>query len=124
MSTKQGIIKLLTDRPVAYHPLLAKISGGVTAGVLLSQLLYWTGKQRDPEGWIYKTQAELEEETGLTRYEQEHARKQLRKANILQEKRKGTPAKLYFKIDLDELSRMLENPTQGCGNPASLKGGT
>jgi len=120
--TKQAFLAILTDRPVAYHPLFAKLCGGVTAGVLLSQLFYWIDKQKDPDGWIYKTQAEFTEETGLTRYEQEHARKQLRGLGVLREKKKGIPAKLHYEIDLEALTSLLDSSIQGWGNPAYKDG--
>lgn len=107
-------------RPVAYYPNLVPVAGSVAATVLLCQFLYWDGKQEDEEGWIYKTQAEIKAETGLSRYEQEGAREKLRKYGILEEKRAGIPAKLYFRINQDKLheqweaqSRMRENPIQG-----------
>ena len=67
--SKEALLVLLHDRPVAYHPALVKVAGSVTAALFLSQLLYWHGKGSDPE-WIYKTQADMEEETGLSRREE------------------------------------------------------
>jgi hypothetical protein len=40
---------------------------GPKGAIFISQLFYWKGKQQDPNGWIYKTKCELEEETGLAR---------------------------------------------------------
>lgn len=113
---------LLRDvgRPVAYYPKLVPITGSTNATILLCQFLYWEGKQHDEDGWIYKTQADINEETGLTRYEQEGARKKLRESGILEEKRSGIPAKLYFRVDHDKLhnlwesqARMQKTPIQG-----------
>ena len=42
--TKEAVIKLLGDRPVAYHPILARVLRGVNEAVFVSQLLYWYGK--------------------------------------------------------------------------------
>ena len=97
--------ELLRDlgRPVAYYPALVPVAGSVNASILLCQLLYWDGKQDDPEGWIYKTQDDLREETGLTRAMQEEARDKLRKNGILEEVKRGIPAKLYYRIDQDAL---------------------
>lgn len=98
---------VLFDPPVAYHPVIARAVGSVTAGVLLSQLCYWTPRAQDPEGWIWKTQEALLEETGLTRREQETARRTLVTAGILEEKRAGVPARLYFRVDVDKLHDLL-----------------
>lgn len=96
-----------TDRPIAYHPILAKVFGSVTSALFLSQLGYWSDKGADPSGWIWKTEAEMTEETGLSRSEQQTAREVLVWSGVLQEKRKGVPARMWFKIDWDMLDIAL-----------------
>lgn len=112
---KSALLAILTDRPIAYHPLFAKLCGGVTAGIFLSQLFYWAGKEKDPDGWTYKTQADFTEETGLTRWEQERARQSLKASGVLEEKRKGIPATMHYKINFDALTTLLESnvPVRG-----------
>jgi hypothetical protein len=78
-------------RPVVYYPSLNAITGSVTATIFLANLFQWSSAQRDFDGWIYKTQEEIEAETGLSRREQETARKQLRSAALLKEERRGCP---------------------------------
>ncbi len=90
-------------QPVAYYPKLAQVTGGVVANLFLCQMYYWQGKQDDPNGWIYKTQPEIEAETGLGRTEQELARQLLRRRGLLQERYKGLPRRLEFWLDQDEL---------------------
>jgi hypothetical protein len=95
------------DRPIAFHRIFVTLTGSVAAGLLLSQALYWSRRTTPLSGWFYKTQAEWEEETGLKRSEQETARKRLRQTTFWEEKRRGIPAKLYFRVDLAELERVL-----------------
>ncbi len=95
-------------RPVVYYPSLNAITGSVGATVFLANLFQWSGTQRDPEGWIYKTQEEIEAETGLSRREQETARKQLRAATLLREERRGVPARLYYLIQVETLNAAWE----------------
>ena len=45
----------------------AEVRANYPAAVLLDQLLFWTPKSKDAEGWIYKTLDEWAEETLLTR---------------------------------------------------------
>lgn len=97
------------DRPIAYYPALTEITGGVKETILLCQLIYWTGKQHDSEGWIYKTQKEILEETGLSRKEQETARRHLRDKGFVEEKFTGVPRKLYFRVNLDAINEAWEN---------------
>ena len=126
----EAIKNLLTDKPIAYHPILARIGGSITAGIFLSQLLYWTGKGAAPDGWIWKTQEEMETETALTRYEQEGARKNLLKRGILEEQRRGIPARMYYRVNLDALGELLaepqtsmgKNPNLECGKPTDSNG--
>jgi hypothetical protein len=99
-------IKNLIARPIAYHRAFA-IFGGATVAIFLSQAYYWTDRGEDPTGWFYKTRDEWERETGLTRSEQETARRKLRDQGILEEKLKGVPCQLYFKVNEDRLMELL-----------------
>jgi len=96
----------LTDigRPVAYYPSLTEITGGVKETVFLCQLIYWHGKQWDPDGWIVKTAAAMTAETGLTPREQKRARETLKRRGLLEEKLAGIPATLHFRLCLDVLN--------------------
>lgn len=106
--TKAALLAILGDRVVAYHPLVARALGGATVGILFSQLFYWTGRGADPDGWIYKTQAEITEETALTRWEQETARKKLKALGVLEEKYQDMPRRLYFRVDVDKAIELMQ----------------
>jgi hypothetical protein len=109
MTDKETFKEFLHSKPVAFYPDFSEIGGSTNAGILLSQLFYWRDKQQDADGWIYKSQKDWKKEISLTRTEQENARKKLRDAKILQEKLKGNPAKLYFKIDFDKMIEALSS---------------
>jgi hypothetical protein len=95
-------------RPVAFYPGLKKLTNSTTATILLCQFLYWTDKTLD--GWFWKSCEQLEEETGLTRDEQETARKKLKANGLMQERLERADAnKMYFKINLDELNSQWES---------------
>jgi hypothetical protein len=91
--------------PVAYYPKLVAVTGGVLPNLFLCQMYYWLGKQKDDQGWIYKTQIEIELETGLTRKEQESARKSLKARGLLKEQFKGCPRRLEFWLDKEALNQ-------------------
>jgi len=132
--------RIIKDRPVAYHPDFAKAIGSVQAALFLSQLLYWSDKG-DNDGWIYKTQKEFYEETGLSRREQETARRKLKELGILEEKYQGIPRKLYYRVNMDRLVELMldyygannnaqirhygmaDSDRQGCTIPPSKSGG-
>ena len=102
-----------TGRAIAYRPNLARLFGGVVAEIFFEQIFYWQDKA-DSELGVYKTQEELEIETGLSRKEQETARKLLREKGVLIETHKRLEHRMYYKINnekLDELLATLANDT-------------
>ena len=101
-------LKAFAGRPIVFYPAFSEIAGSVEAGIFLSQLLYWTPKAHDEDGWVYKTQAEWREETTLHREGQERARKHLRAIDVLEEERRGVSARLYYRIDMERLSQCLD----------------
>lgn len=101
---------LIGDRPIAYHPMLAKALGNdIPSAIFITQLIYWSDKGTWRPGWTVKTQAEFYDETGLTRYQQERARKKLGKTglNIVQEQLKGVPARLSYRVRFGNLNNLL-----------------
>ena len=102
----------LFDKPIAFHRCFAEIAGSAAGGLFLSQLVYWdkvAEKMKDREdNSFFKSQDEWKEETALTRREQETSRKKLKLLGILEETRKGTPARLWFRLNREALNRELE----------------
>lgn len=103
----------LVDRPIAFQRAFVRLGAGITGALFLSQIVYWQNRMEGQ--WFYKTQLDLEEETGLTRYEQEGARKKLVSCGVLEESKRGIPAKLYFRVNADRLEEILLGETQQAG---------
>lgn len=103
-----SLVNLLreTGRAIAYRPKLAKVLGGVVAEIFFEQIFYWQGKSNNELG-VYKTQDELEEEIGLSRKEQETARKKLREIGVLIETHKRLEHRIYYKINEARLNEIL-----------------
>ena len=122
------LLQRLLDRPIAFHRCFVRLGIGITGAVMLSQAVYWSNRTGDSEGWFFKTIGEWEEETGLTRREQETARKNLK--GILDSELRGIPARLYFRINWLALEKSLNNDSlaesakQGFPNPPNKNGGT
>lgn len=97
------------DLPVTFHRCLVPITGGVTAALMLSQAI-WTAQaiEGSSDGWFSKSREEWTEETGLSRWEQETARRALRAAGFLEERRIGVPAKLWFRVRPEVVWRALQ----------------
>lgn len=105
---RNTLIAEFFTRPIAYHPIVAKAFGSVNLGILWSQLFYWSDKTRDADGWIYKTQKDLYDETALSRREQDTARKIGKELGVLEEKLAGNPATLHFRVNLDMAIETVE----------------
>lgn len=106
------LVQRLLARPIAYHRIFADVAGGALAGLLLSQMFYWsknlTVLERD--GWFFKSQQEWLLETGLTRWEQETARKRLVRRGLIQERRTGVPSRLWFRVCTEALIEAMMQP--------------
>ena len=102
------------DLPVTFHRCLVPVTGSVTAALMLSQAI-WASQAADvhEDGWFSKSREEWEEETGLTRWEQQTARRVLRDGGFLEERRMGIPAKLCFRVRSDEVLRALQVHANG-----------
>lgn len=98
-----SILKELNQRPIAYYPLYAKLTGSTTAGILLSQLMYWFSK-RDK---VFKTDIEILEETMLTTNELRGAKLKLKNVNFIKITREGTPARTFYQINWQEYEKAL-----------------
>lgn len=114
------IIDLL-DRPIAYHRCFVTLTGSVTAAVLLSQAVYWSKRTgAGNHGWFWKTSSDWEEETGLTRREQDTARGILRGLGFWEEEKRGIPARLWFRLDLEQLEQLLTSEKTSLAESAKL----
>lgn len=116
------LLKVLS-RPIVFHRCLAELTGSVTAGLMLSQAVYWTERTGDPDGWFWKTQDDWFEETMLGRKEQETARRRLREVadgQLWIEQLRGIPAKLFYRIDLGILERLLTENQHDRNGHASM----
>lgn len=109
-NTELAIIWPLLGRHIAFHRRLVDLTASVKAALLLSQTIYWTRHGRDiarTGGWFRKTTEQWEMETGLSAKEQTTARAVLCELALLDERRLGMPAKLHFRLCVDQLGALL-----------------
>lgn len=106
--------------PVAYYPVLAKVFG-VQESIFIAQFVYWTGKERSGDGWIYKSAEEIQGETGLTYEQQQRIRKVLGSSSrfgvrgkrvrrvhiepVIEERYERPEHKMYFRVNFEALDR-------------------
>lgn len=107
-----AIIWPLLGRHIAFHRRLVDLTASVKAALLLSQTIYWTRHGRDiatTGGWFYKTTEQWEMETGLSAKEQATAREVLRELAIVSEQRVGIPARLHFRLCVEQFGALLSD---------------
>jgi|TARA_R110001583_G_scaffold19506_1_gene76288 hypothetical protein len=61
------------------------------------------------DGWFFNTEANIEKDTTLTPYQQRKCLKNLKTNLVLETKRMGIPAKQYFKINEQQVIKLLNN---------------
>ncbi|HAX76340.1 MAG TPA: hypothetical protein DCY88_10995 [Cyanobacteria bacterium UBA11372] len=93
---------------VVYYPKLAKVTGGVTAAVFFCQLVQWQAQLNNTDEWVRISLDEIEEETGLSRVEQQYARSQLVKRSLIQERAIDNSNVLELLPNIDAFETILE----------------
>jgi len=101
----RDLLRQLHQKPIAYYPIYRQITGSTTAGILLSQLMYWFSKQDK----IFKTDVDIMDETLLTEKELRNAKKLIKSLDFIEVTREGIPAKTYYKIKWDEYENCLKS---------------
>ena len=107
--TDRAILTQLLGPSLAYHRTLAEVTGGIHAGLMLSRALHLTRQQikRRMDAWICNSAARWSDEIGLTRREQETARRSLTRIGVWEETLKGIPPSMMARIRLDCLLTLL-----------------
>ena len=85
---------------------------GLKEAIMLADLIskeeYFISKGMT-DGWFFNTEANIEADTTLNPYNQRKCLKTLKKYEIIETKRKGIPAKQYFKINEYQVLQILNN---------------
>ena len=96
---------------VVNRDLLKKYGINVTLMLceLASEYNYFDKNGKLEDGMFYSTIDNISERTGLSKYQQSEALKALDEVGIVKSVVKGMPAKRYFKIDVEELTKQIAN---------------
>jgi len=85
---------------------------GLKEAIMLADLIskeeYFIAKGMT-DGWFFNTEANIEADTTLNPYNQRKCLRTLKKYEIIETKRKGIPAKQYFKINEYQVLQILNN---------------
>ena len=102
-----NIVKSFFQRVVAVHPIIIKATGSVKLAILWDQIHYWSDKTRDPDGWVYKSQEELFDETGIKRRGIETARVLGKKLGVLDSEVRNTPPTVHYRVNEDAMEELI-----------------
>ena len=84
---------------------------GIETAFLLSNFAEAEKMMKDKNGWFYQTADTVESMTGLNRYKQDKAIDQLLEIFVLEKDVRGMPAKRYFKINYEVMSKLVCKPS-------------
>jgi hypothetical protein len=105
---------VLAQHPIVTHRIFLHITQDLKAAAFFGQLYYWSKKMNHE--WFYKTVDSWGDELYLSWEEQKRIRKKLIVLGLIEEKRKASPAKLFFKLNfprLIELAKQYYSQIQG-----------
>jgi hypothetical protein len=94
---------------VTYHPQLVRLLESLPSAILLNQLWWLSQRFQDDDGWFWHPTDRLCDETGLTGAQVLLARKVLREAGLLEERRDRLHHLTWYRLRLDELENRLLN---------------
>tara|TARA_R110000822_G_scaffold205419_3_gene341951 strand:+ start:5802 stop:6425 length:624 start_codon:yes stop_codon:yes gene_type:complete len=95
---------------------------GLKETILLADLIskeeYFIQNEKIINDWFYNTEANIFKDTTLTPFMQRKCLKTLKKHQIIEVRRMGTPAKNYFKINNEQVVKLMHN--LNCNNSTTL----
>lgn len=85
-----------------------ELTGSVDAALALSQIIYWSDRTKDPDGWFAKSYAEWKTELGLSQYQMTRAVKRLKDMGVETRLKKfdGAPT-LHYRLNKDRFSQWI-----------------
>jgi hypothetical protein len=88
---------------------LDRLDSDFPTALMLSQLVYWSDKGKQEDGYIYKSDADWEKEIGVSRRQSRRARKRLCELGLIETKIKkanGAPT-VHYRLKKDELVKWI-----------------
>lgn len=101
------------EQPILFYPWAARIGGTAMAGLFLSFAIKRTQQLLDeglaaPSVWFAASVEEVQRETGMTRFEQQAAKRSLIACGLLESQQQGLPARKTYRVNLPRLMHELE----------------
>jgi hypothetical protein len=107
-------VKALLAPNLVINPILARLTGSVSAAVMLSQAIYWSNHISDTGGWFHTTRVDFEKETTLSCDKQSTARARLGALGFMHAERRGAPPMLFYRVDFDAIAEAVTRYVENC----------
>lgn len=106
----QLLLALFGQAPVTFHRLYIDITGSASAAIFLAYALHTVAESEASatDAWWSKSQEQWTAETGLSRREQESARKRLKFLGVLEEQKQQN-APLLYHINAQQLYALMQS---------------
>ncbi|BFT94976.1 MAG: hypothetical protein MNSN_01760 [Minisyncoccus archaeiphilus] len=102
----KNIFKALHQKPVAYYPAYAQITGSIKSGILLSQIMFWWSAMDGQD--FYKRDEDFATELSMKIKEFRSAKKIIIDLGLVESKLRGSPPITFYRILEDEIIKKLE----------------
>lgn len=99
------------DNYLTVNRIFVQFMGSLEGGVFLQQLIFWSDKTQNLDGFFYKTYGEWNEEVCLSEYSVRKQTKILKDKKLLETKLKkanGSPT-VHYKLDITGFLKILES---------------
>lgn len=83
----------------------------IILGELCSEYSYWEKSNKLEDGYFFSTRDNIEENTGLSAYQQREPFKKLVKMGIVLEKLKGMPQQKWYSLEMDRIYKLFYDET-------------
>ena len=104
--------QLTQDSFLMVNKKLTQIYGIQFAGILnnlIDKYKYFHNRGMDEEGWFFVTDKQQMQQMGISIHTLKKTRESIKTFKFIQIKRKGIPAKLFYKVNTNKLLDFLEN---------------
>ena len=104
--------RLLPGRMIPFNVALGRACGGLAEAILVMQIAHWQDINADPsqDGFVHLSDEQLGDEILLTPKQLRRIRAKLSSRGIVEHRRRGVPARTWYRLNYDELERILLLP--------------
>lgn len=94
----------------------------IILGELCSEYTYWEKAKKLDNGFFFSTRENIEQNTGLSAYQQREPFKRLVEIGVILEMYKGMPQQKWYSLDMDKLYAILNGTIDYASSPKETKG--